>query len=473
MDEVPITPRSISSFESLIGEERMDEFAGALDSAREALSGATVWHVNSTAAGGGVAEMLQSVLSYPSGADIDVRWLVIDGSEPFFALTKRLHHLLHGSDGDDGPLDDGERKLYEDTLRHEEEPLTSLVRRRDVVVLHDPQVLGLAPCLARLGAPVIWSCHIGADCQNRQTRRAWDFLSPYVADTEAQSFSRKQYRWETLAPSTVAVIPPCIDVFATKNAPLDDRAVGAILNSSGIIGNGEGTVAPAFRRQDGARDVVTRRAQMIEDVPLVDDAPVVCQLSRWDPLKDHLGVMRAFVSHVSPEFRAQLVLAGPATDSVDDDPETCETFNELTGAWESLPSHDRRRVHICSMPMDDIEENAAIVNALQRRSNVIAQKSLAEGFGLTVAEALWKGRPTVGSRVGGIQDQIEPGQSGLLVEPTGPSEFGSAVTSVLSDPATAAKMGEAAKRRVIENYLAPTYLMNQFGLIGEVLEPAN
>jgi trehalose synthase len=468
MDDVTITPRSVDSFAPLIGARRMDQLVSALAEARERLDGATVWHVNSTSAGGGVAEILQSVLSYLRGADIDVRWLVIDGSEAFFELTKRIHHLLHGSPGDDGPLDAEQRELYERTLRNEEKTLTTLVRPGDVVILHDPQVLGLAPCLATLGAPVIWSCHIGADRPNRETRRAWNFLAPYVAETNAQSFTRMQYRWDTIAPSTVAVIPPCIDAFAPKNQPLENGNVGAILDASGIIPHPERTGSPAFLRKDGSRGRVARRAQMIEDEHLVPDAPVVCQVSRWDPLKDHLGVMRAFVSHISPECQAQLVLAGPSTESVDDDPETRETFVELIKAWESLPNDDRRRVHLCSVPMDDIEENAATVNALQRRSDLIVQKSLAEGFGLTVAEAMWKGRPTVGSRVGGIQDQIEPGRSGLLVDPSDPSEFGAAVTSVLADPTGAARMGQAGRRRVIENYVAPTYLINQFALIAQL-----
>jgi trehalose synthase len=469
MDEVPITPRSLEPLAQIIGEERMTRFAEALASARRRLGGATVWHVNSTTTGGGVAEMLQSVLGYPAACEVEVRRLVIEGSKPFFELTKRLHHLLHGSPGDAGPLGEEQRRLYERTLDSEASTLTDLVRPGDVVVLHDPQVVGLAPCLASLGARVLWSCHIGADNPNRETRRAWDFLLPYVTETAAQTFSRSQYRWEKLAGSTVAVIPPCIDVFATKNQPLDDAGVTAILDASGIIPTGEVSRTPKFPRQDGTRASVTHRAQTIEDEPIAGDAPIVCQVSRWDPLKDHAGLMRAFASHVRRDHGAQLVLAGPSSGSVDDDPEANGTFEELVRTQERLGADERRRVHICSLPMDDVEENAAIVNALQRRADLVVQKSLAEGFGLTVAEAMWKGRPTLGSRVGGIQDQIEPGESGLLVDPTDPADIGSAVESVLSDTAAAAKLGESGRRRVIENYLAPSYLTDQFALIRQVL----
>ena len=473
MDEIPIAPRSVEPFAQMIGEERMEQFREALATARKRLGGATVWHVNSTATGGGVAEMLQSVLSYAAAADIDIRWLVIEGSEAFFEITKRIHHLLHGSRGDGGPLGREQRKLCEETLSGEEKALTRLVRPGDVVVLHDPQVIGLACCLARLGAVVIWSCHIGADSPNRETRRAWDFLVPYVADTAAQSFTRQQYRWEPLTGSKVAVIPPCIDAFATKNRSLHDPDVTAILDAAGIIPIARGLRTPEFLRSDGTRAQVTHRARVIEDEPVADDAPIICQVSRWDPLKDHLGLMRAFGSHVRHDLGAQLVLAGPSLGSVDDDPEANETFGELVKAWEELPADQRQRVHICPVPMDDVEENAAIINALQRRSDVIVQKSLAEGFGLTVAEAMWKGRPTLGSRVGGIQDQIEPGVTGLLVDPTAPRDFGSAVTSLLSDPTAAAKLGEAGRHRVIENYLAPSYLTRQFALIHEVLDQAS
>ena len=163
------------------------------------------------------------------------------------------------------------------------------------------------------------------------------------------------------------------------------------------------------------------------------------------------------------------MLAGPSPDSVDDDPEARETLAEPVRSWEALAPAQRRRVHICSVPMDDVDENAAIVNALQRRSDVIVQKSLAEGFGLTVAEAMWKGRPTVGSRVGGIQDQIAAGESGLLVEPDDPVDVGVAISWMLSEPADAARMGETGRRSVIERYMASSYLTRQFALIRSVM----
>jgi trehalose synthase len=459
MDEIPITPRSIEPFAQVIGGARTRRFRSVLAAARGRLGPARVWHVNSTSAGGGVAEILQSVLSYPASAGIDVRWLVIEGSNAFFELTKGIHHLLHGRPGNGGPLGDEQRELYEQTLARDQPALADRIRPGDVVVLHDPQVLGLARCLTNVGACVIWSCHIGADDANEHTRRAWDFLSPYVRETAVQTFTRAQYRWEGIDESTVTVIPPCIDAFAAKNRPLDDCEVTAILEDSGII-RGQAAHAPEIRR-----------ARMVEDEAIPRCAPVVCQVSRWDPLKDHAGLMHAFVSHVREDLGSQLVLAGPAPGAVEDDPEAHETFERLVEDWGALAADARQRVHICSVPMDDVEENALVVNALQRRSAVVVQKSLAEGFGLTVSEAMWKGRPTVCSGVGGIQDQIDSHASGVLVDPTDPKDVGSAITSLLSDSVTAAKMGQAGRRRVIDDYLVPSYLHRQLALICELVEP--
>jgi trehalose synthase len=292
---------------------------------------------------------------------------------------------------------------------------------------------------------------------------------PYVTETAAQTFTRSQYRWEVI-PWRVAVLPPCIDAFAPKNQPLDENAVGAILDAAGIVPADDHAGSADFVRQDGTRGQVIHPADMIEDRRLIGGAPIICQVSRWDPLKDHVGVLRAFVSHAHCDTDAQLVLAGPSLGSVNDDPEGERTFSELVRSWEALARRERERVHICRVPMDDSEANAAVINALQRRSDVIVQKSLAEGFGLTVAEAMWKCRPTVASRVGGIQDQIEPGESGLLVDPTDPAELRGALTSLLSDPEAARQMGARGRRRVAESYLAPSYLIRQCTLIHEVLE---
>jgi len=167
-----------------------------------------------------------------------------------------------------------------------------------------------------------------------------------------------------------------------------------------------------------------------------------------------------------------LVLAGPDVAAVADDPEGAEALAEVVAVWHDSPRSLRRRVHLALLPMEDADENAVIVNALQRRADVVVQKSLAEGFGLTVAEAMWKGRPVVASRLGGIQDQIEDGSTGWLVDPTDLAAFGARVSEMLADPHAAERIGEAAKMRVRDLYLGPRHLGQYVDLLGRILAPS-
>jgi trehalose synthase len=207
--------------------------------------------------------------------------------------------------------------------------------------------------------------------------------------------------------------------------------------------------------------------KMTPDTPLPLDVPLVLQVSRWDALKDPLGVIRGSVD--APGIGdAHLMLAGPMPGAVADDPEAGTVRQEVHELWESLPAGDRRRVHLANIPTDDLDENATIVNALQRHAAVVVQKSLAEGFGLTVTEAMWKGRALVAAGVGGIRDQIEDGVSGLLVDPRDLTAFGNAVGSLLGNPSLAAGLGAAAHRRVRDRYLAPHYLGAYLQLFAEL-----
>jgi trehalose synthase len=180
--------------------------------------------------------------------------------------------------------------------------------------------------------------------------------------------------------------------------------------------------------------------------------------------------MQAFTGHVARGTDAHLLLAGPSVTSVADDPEQPEILRQLEEHWRQCDPELRRRVHVAQLPMDDEEENAAIVNAIQRHARVVVQKSLAEGFGLTVAEAMWKARPVVASRVGGIEDQIEHGRSGLLVDdPRDLAGFGRAVSGLLCDPPAAERLGKAARQRVCGHFLAPRHLIEQAALVGRLL----
>jgi trehalose synthase len=226
---------------------------------------------------------------------------------------------------------------------------------------------------------------------------------------------------------------------------------------------------PSFTRSDGTPGRVQRRAEMLEDEPLVAELPVVMQVSRWDQLKDPLGVLGAFSGHVANRSDAHLLLVGPSTAAVADDPEGAQVLDAVRAAWHELPGTVRRRVHLCSLPMDDVEENAAIVNALQRHASVVVQKSLAEGFGLTVAEAMWKQRPVVASRIGGIRDQIEDGRSGVLLsDPRDLEQAGTAITALMADGERRRQIGIAAQRRVQQQFLGPHHLGRYFEVMSRV-----
>jgi trehalose synthase len=465
-----IAARAPDRFDSMIGPARARQFADVLSRSRRQLDGKTLWHLSSTAKGGGVAEILSTVLSYLLGAGIETRWLVIAGNEDFFEVTKRVHHRLHGSAGDGGPLGERERSIYEQTLHHRADTLASLVRPGDPVILNDPQTLGLAPVLSKLGARVIWACHIGADEPNELTNEGWDFLSDYLIGTEAQVFSRLQYAWDGLDPARVSVIPPCIDPFSPKNQPLDEPVVSAVLDAAGIVGEADAPRSFAIVPSQNGGDIAVRRGALVhQEAPLTPNVPVVSQISRWDPLKDHIGLLKAFTEYVPQSYAAHLVLAGPAPSSVDDDPEDGATYDSLTAAWRELPADQRAWVHVIALPMTDPGENAIVVNALQRRSYLVVQKSIAEGFGLTVAEAMIKGRPLVASRVGGIQDQVADRVSGLLVDdPTDLKAFGYDINFLLSDEMLAHRLGRAGVERVMDQYVPPFHLGKYLRLIEQV-----
>ncbi|MGZ4343531.1 MAG: glycosyltransferase [Solirubrobacteraceae bacterium] len=455
-------------FASVLSGGEYEALLDLISHASRELHGRVIWNMNSTAKGGGVVEMLRPLLGYCRGAGVDARWAVISGQPEFFAITKRIHNRLHGFEGDSGPLGDAEREVYEKTLAASAEELSRLVHPQDVVILHDPQTAGLAAAARKTGATVMWRCHVGIDAANERAREAWDFLRGYVLDAHVFIFSRAGFAWEHLPRDRVSVIRPSIDAFAPKNAGQNREQSLSIMATAGVLAD-EVNAYPTFTRSDGTPGRVERRAEMLEEEPLVSDVPVVMQVSRWDTLKDPVGVLGAFGEHVASRSAAHLLLVGPSTAAVADDPEGAQVLDSVRAAWHDLPAPARRRVHLCSLPMDDIEENAAIVNALQRHADVVVQKSLAEGFGLTVAEAMWKQRPVVASRIGGIRDQIEHGRSGLLLsDPRDLEPVGEAISGLLADGERAQQIGIAAQRRVQEQFLGPHHLGRYFEVIQRV-----
>ena len=467
LSHVPVAPLPPERFRELLG-ERYAELEEVIAQSQELFAGRAIWHVNSTARGGGVAELLQSLLAYARGAGVDTRWVVVGGNPEFFQVTKRIHNRLHGSQGDGGPLGDAEHRIYEDTLRENAEELADTVAAADIVFLHDPQTAGLVDPIRASCATVVWRCHVGLDLPNDLARDAWHFLRGYVQNAHAYVFSREEFVWEGLDRDKVWIVAPSIDAFSPKNQDLGSEAVRAIIGVAGVRADGDPTQA-TFVREDGTPGRVDRAAEMFQDEPVPDDAPLITQVSRWDRLKDPIGVLRCFAGQLA-DTDAHMLLAGPSVAAVSDDPEGAEVLAEVDAFRAQLDPAVRRRVHMATLPMDDIQENAAIVNAIQRRSEIVVQKSLAEGFGLTVAEAMWKARPVVATRAGGIQDQIVDGESGILLDdPRDLATMGEDLRRLLDDPDYARQLGEAARGRVEAEFLGTRSLIQYEQLLAELL----
>ncbi len=468
MTEVPVIATRLDRFGTVAEAHHVERTVTVATSMQERLAGRVVWNINSTAVGGGVAELLQSLVPYARGVGVDARWSVIEGTPEFFRITKRLHHSLHGTFGDGSALDEAARSTYDAVTHANAAEFAAVVRPRDVVLLHDPQTAGLAPHMIDAGALVIWRCHIGHDEPTAEVERGWAFLEPYLRDVPAFVFSRQAYVPRYCDPRRVTIICPTIDAFSPKNQELDAATVRSILVHVGLI-EGPDDAQRAFTRLDGSPGRVDRQADIIRlgRAPAWD-TPLVTQVSRWDPLKDPVGVLHGFARLVEAHAPAgaELVLAGPNVTAVVDDPEGAATFDQVIAEWRALPHAVRRLVHLASLPMTDVEENAAIVNALQRHAAIVVQKSLHEGFGLTVTEAMWKARPLVASAVGAIQDQIIDGVHGLLLtDPTDLDAFGAAVQRLLEDPAYGARLGAQARERVRQEFLGLHHLLRLAALI--------
>ncbi|MBI4801762.1 MAG: glycosyltransferase [Elusimicrobia bacterium] len=361
------------------------------------LKGKTILNVNSTAVGGGVAEILNRMLPMMAELGINPRWELIRGGEDFYAVTKKFHNALHGTRQE---LTAADFQLYRDTLKAN---MGSMNLNSDIALIHDPQPAGLID-KKPAGAKWVWRCHI--DLSNRQDD-VWDFLRGYVSRYDAAVISAPSFSQEL--PIKQFQVPPSIDPLADKNKELNDAEVSDIM----------------------------RRL----DIPL--DKPLISQVSRFDRLKDPLGVIGAF-KKIQPYVTARLLLVGGGAD---DDPEGAQVLAEARAAAEGNPDI----IVLCLPPASNIE-----INAIQRASAIILQKSLKEGFGLTVSEALWKGKPVIAGAVGGIPLQITHKYSGILTRTIEGTAYW--MKRLLHEPAYAKKPGENGREHVRENFLLTRHL---------------
>ena len=457
----------------LLEPDRAERLRAYAESARRVLGDRTVWTVNAAASGDDVAELLFGLLADGPSSVIDTRSVVLDGDPAFSRIAKRMHNFLRGSVGDAGRLDDPERQHYEAVLATNLARMAEQVRPGDLVLLHDAPTAGLAPGLRDLGAQVIWLSHMATGMANRVTETGWSFLRPYVEAADAVIFPRAGCAPRWLNPYRTFAIPPSLDPLGPKNCDLTSEQVEATLRAAGIIAGNFGDRFRDFTRRDGSPGRVRRHSGVtMSDELLPAGERYVLQLGRWDRLEDAAGVLAGFASTLSSMPNdVHLVLAGPRPELVSDDPESAHVAQECVGAWQQLPAYALRRIHICWLPTDDPDEYAHIVNALQRHADLVVNKSVAEGFGLTVAESMWKGRAVLASRVGGIPDQIVDCESGVLLDdPLDLESFGAAVSTLMRDPGLCRRLGIAARETVRDRYLGDRPLVQYVDLLTALLD---
>jgi trehalose synthase len=390
MSEVAIASRiPLNDYAALLGEGEIDE----LRVLAKPLRGRSIEMINSTAVGGGVAEILNRLLPLAEELELKMRWDVMTGGDDFYGVTKSFHNALHGAPYHADPKD------FEIFLACNERNRARLPLDAEFMIIHDPQPAALIEGRKGSGNHWAWRCHIDLSHPNRQV---WDFLEKFVARYDAAMFSSPEFSRSLAIPQYLFY--PAIDPLSEKNRDLE----------SGFV----------------ARTLVQYQIDPLR--------PILTQISRFDRLKDPVGVIRAY-RIVKRYFDCQLVLAGG---SASDDPEGAEVLKEV-----QREANGEADIHIIELPAWAPLE----VNALQRASTIVIQKSLREGFGLTVSEALWKKKPVVASAVGGIPVQIIHKHTGLLAHSVEGTAY--QIRFLLSHPEIAAKLGENGHEHVKENFL--------------------
>ena len=396
---------TVQDYATVVGQDVIDH----LFQLARPLTGLKVVHVNSTRLGGGVAEILVKLVPMQKELGIDVRWEVIRGGERFYECTKNFHNGLQGKPA---PMSDSLLKVYEETNAENAEELRGVLEEADIVFIHDPQPLPLLKCCPNRKGKWIWRCHIDLSHPFRPT---WKYLRDFVIDYDASIFSLADFAQPL--PHNLYLIPPSIDPLSEKNMDLPESQVSAVRERFGID----------------------------------QERPLMLQVSRFDRFKDPLGVMRAY--RLAKEFAPalQLVLAGGgASDDPEGEAVIAEVHAEVNGDKD---------IHILLLPAD---ANVTI-NALQRTADFVLQKSIKEGFGLTVTEALWKGKPVIGGNTGGIRLQVHNHHTGFLVNT--PEGAALRIRQLLQRPDLAHEMGRKAKEFVRENFLITRHLTEYLSLM--------
>ena len=381
----------IEGYIPIVGQSVIDD----LKLLGEKLKSKVVQHINSTPVGGGVAEILNRMVPLLRELGVDTRWDVIKGGEQFFGVTKKFHNALHGR------AEEISQKDFDIFMATSHDNIENVNTYGDIVFVHDPQPIALIK--KKTANKWLWRCHVDVSNPNE---KVWEFLMGFIVQYDSAVFSAPAFSRKL--PIRQFLISPSIDPLSDKNKELPKEMIDSVLRKYNIK----------------------------------KDKPIITQISRFDRLKDPVGVIEAYLQ-VKKYINCQLILAGG---TAEDDPEGLQVLEEVKDK-----AKNDRDIHILLLPHSDIE-----VNALQRASDVIVQKSLREGFGLTVAEALWKAKPVVASNVGGIPLQIKHKYSGLLCHSIEGAAF--AIKQLLNSPEYAKKLGENGREHIRNNFLLTRHL---------------
>jgi trehalose synthase len=381
----------IEEYIPLVGQSIIDD----LRLLGERLKGKVVQHINSTPVGGGVAEILNRMVPLLVELGVDTKWDVIKGGEQFFEVTKKFHNALHGRQEN---ITQHDFDIFMETSQKNIEEVNI---SGNIVFVHDPQPIALVK--KKAANKWLWRCHVDVSNPNE---RVWGFLMDFIVQYDSAVFSAPAF--SRRLPIRQFLISPSIDPLSDKNKELPQEIIDAVLTKYGVK----------------------------------KDQPIITQISRFDRLKDPVGVIEAYLQ-VKKYINCQLILAGG---TATDDPEGLKVLEEV-----KEKAKEDKDIHILLLPQNDIE-----VNALQRASTLIVQKSIKEGFGLTVAEALWKAKPVVASNVGGIPLQIKHKYSGLLCHSIEGTSF--AIKQLLNSPEYAKKLGENGREHIRNNFLLTRHL---------------
>lgn len=503
MEKIDITTflKDISLEDQLIDTElecSLNEIILDVQNNMKALKDRRLIFINSTATGGGVAEMLPRLMYLIKYFNIDVIWNVLKtDNQEFFKLTKKIHNFIHGENPSKVAVEftDQEKKIYEEVNEENCKNLNKFLSPGDIVMIHDPQPCALIKYIrqkfTKREIPCYWRCHIGYDKDTPETKGAWTFLEEYVRMYDLTIFTAPEYV-PSFAPNP-KIVTPSIHPLDYKNKFLKFTEIMNILRKAGIIpfNNNFFNESDMFEHKATVYDVETKKfvipytSERLRNFGLIE-RPLLFQISRWDKLKGWSQLLDAFltiknnienpqvmISEKMKKFceRMCLIMVGPDSSKVSDDPEGSAVLNELIQKIESIPEQHADSVILMNLPLEVRYENALMVNALQRISSIVVQNSIKEGFGLTMTEGLWKQIPCIGSSAVGIKHQIVNGFNGLIIEdPLDPKCVAARILDMIAMPEDLReKLTQNAKLYVMKNFLIYKQMLSYLKCAQEIV----